>query len=123
MSKITTGNTEYTSNASLTSHHYKLNSSGIITDDTASRVLSTNDNGRIIYFTSNSAITVTTAASLGVGFSCTLIQAGTGQITVTAGSNTTINSYGGLVKSAGQYAIVGIISPVADAFILGGNLI
>ena len=101
---------------------FQLASNGITTDATTTRTLSAADNGKVLYFTSASAVTVTTAVSLGAGFSCTIIQGGAGQITVAQGASTTLVSYGSLVKTAGQYALASLICPVADTFYLAGNL-
>lgn len=100
---------------------YQMSSSGIITDATTTRTLAAGDNGKVIYFTSGSAITVNTAAGLGAGFSCVLLQGGAGQITVVQGSSTTLVSYSSLVKSAGQYAAISVFAPVADTFVLSGQ--
>lgn len=97
-----------------------LSSSGIISETGTSRTLSATDNGKVIYCTSSSAITITCATSLGAGFSCVIIQGGTGQITVAAGSATLV-SYGALYKTAGQYASVQLVSPVADTLLLAGQ--
>ena len=99
----------------------KLAAGGVITDATASRTLSAGDNGKVIYFTSGSAVTVATASGLGAGFSCTLMQGGAGQIEVTQGAGTTRVGASAQYKTAAQYAIVGIICPVADTFVVGGN--
>jgi hypothetical protein len=100
---------------------YQLASAGIITETTTSRTLSATDNGKVIYCTNGSAVQIDCATGLGAGFSCTIIQGGAGQITVVAGG-ATLNSYGSLVKTAGQYAAISVISTVADEFILSGNL-
>jgi hypothetical protein len=100
---------------------YQLAAAGIITEATTSRTLSATDNGKVIYCTNGSAIQIDCATGLGAGFSCTIIQGGAGQITVVAGG-ATLNSYGALVKTAGQYAAISVISTVADEFILSGNL-
>jgi hypothetical protein len=94
----------------------------ITTDATTSRTLSAADNGRILYFTSSSPITVTTAAGLGAGFNCTIIQGGTGKVTVAQGASTTRVSYSSLFSTMGQYAVISLIAPVANTFIAAGNL-
>lgn len=100
---------------------YTLDSSAIITEAGTSRTLGASDNGKVIYCTSGSATTVTTATGLGAGFSCVVIQGGAGQVTIAQGSSTTRVSYGSLFKTAGQYAAINIISPVADTFIVAGQ--
>lgn len=101
---------------------FQLSSSGIITDATASRTLTASDNGKVIYFTSASAVAVTTSSGLGAGFYCTLVQGGTGRITVSAGAGTSVVSYGSFTKTAGQYAALSAMCPVSDTFYLNGDL-
>jgi hypothetical protein len=102
---------------------YTFSTNGIITDATTSRTLSAIDNGKVIYFTSSSAITVTTASGLGAGFSCSIIQGSTGQITIAQGSSTTLSSFASLVKTGGINATASFFCPVADKFILSGVLV
>jgi len=114
--------TNLTSGKSVSSTGFQLESGGVITESGTTRTLSASDNGKVIYCTSGSAVTITTATSLGAGFSCMVIQGDAGQITFAQGSSTTLASYGSFLKTAGQYALVSVVSPVADTFILGGNL-
>jgi hypothetical protein len=93
----------------------------IITEATTSRTLAAGDNGKIIYCTSGSATTITCATGLGVGFNCTIIQGGAGNVTLAAGA-ATLNSYSALFSTMGQYAVISVVSPVADEFIAAGNL-
>jgi hypothetical protein len=98
-----------------------LSPDGIITEAGTSRTLSAADNGKVIYCTSGSATTITCAAGLGAGFSCTIIQGGAGKVTVAAGGQTLV-SYSSLFSTMGQYAVISAVSPVADTFLLAGNL-
>jgi len=86
-----------------------------------SRTLGAADNGKVIYCTSGSAVTITCATGLGAGFSCTIIQGGAGKVTVAAGA-ATLSSYSGLFSTMGQNAVISLISPVANQFIAAGNL-
>ena len=108
--------------ANLESNSFRLTTSAVVTDSTASRTLTAADNGKVIYFTSSSAVTITTATGLGVGFSCSFIQGGTGQLTLAQGSGTTLASYSSLLKSAGQYAMISVVSPVSNTFVAVGQL-
>jgi len=94
----------------------------VVTESTTSRTLSAADANKIIYCTSGSATTITTAADLGAGFNCTIIQGGAGKVTVAQGTNTTRVSYSSLYSTMGQYAVISIVAPVADTFIVAGNL-
>lgn len=100
---------------------FKIDSSCIVTDTSTSRTLSASDDGKVLYFTSGSAISVTTASGLGAGFSCLLIAGGAGQITVVQGASTTRVNRSSQYKSAGQYAELSIICPVANTFIIAGD--
>lgn len=93
----------------------------IVTEATTTRTLSASDNGKIIYCTSGSAVTINCAADLGAGFNCTIIQGDAGKVTVAANGQT-LNSYSGLLSTMGQYAVISLISPANNTFIAAGNL-
>lgn len=67
------------------------------------------DTGKIITITNSSAITVNLPNSLSKGFSCTVIQGGTGAITFTAAGGATLNNRSGQSKTAGQHAQVALV--------------
>lgn len=100
---------------------FQLSSSGIITEASTTRTLSATDNGKVIYCTSGSAVTINCASGFGAGFSCTIIQGGAGKVTIAPNSQTLV-SYGSFFSTLGQYAIVSLISPVANTFYAAGNL-
>jgi hypothetical protein len=106
----------------LQADSFQLKSPGVITEAGTSRTMSATDNGKIIYCTNGSTVTITTATGLGAGFSCVIIQGGAGQVDIDQAVSTTVVSFGGLTKTAGQYAAISVICPVADTFILTGNL-
>jgi hypothetical protein len=93
----------------------------LVTESGTTRTLSATDNGKIIYCTSGSAVTINCAAGLGVGFNCTIIQGGVGKVTVAANSQTLV-SYSSLFSTMGQYAVISLICPVANTFVAAGNL-
>ena len=93
----------------------------IVTESGTSRTLSASDNQKVIYCTSGSAVTITCAADLGVGFNVTIIQGGAGKVTVAAGGQTLV-SYSSLFSTMGQYAVISLICPVANTFVAAGNL-
>ena len=101
---------------------YPLTADSFVTEAGTTKTLSATDNGKIIYCTSASAVTITTAKDLGVGFNCTIIQGGTGKVTVAQGTDTTRVSYSSLYSTMGQYAVISAVCPVANTFILAGNL-
>lgn len=93
----------------------------LVTEAGTSRTLSATDNAKIIYCTSSSAVTITCATGLGAGFNCTIIQGGTGKVTVAAGAATLV-SYSSLFSTMGQYAVISLVSPVSGTFVAAGNL-
>jgi hypothetical protein len=93
----------------------------VVVEAGTSRTLSASDMQKIIYCTSGSAVTITCDTGLGVGFNATIIQGGAGKVTLAPGT-ATLNSYSGLLSTMGQYAVVSVVSPVADEFIAAGNL-
>ena len=93
----------------------------LITETGTTRTLSATDNGKIIYCTNGSAVTINCAAGLGVGFNVTIIQGGAGKVTVAANGQTLV-SYSSLFSTMGQYAVISLIAPVANTFVAAGNL-
>ena len=113
--------TNLTSGKTVAATGYQLESGGIITESGTTRTLSATDNGKVIYCTSGSAVTINCAAGLGAGFSCTIIQGGAGKVTVAANGQTLV-SYSSLFSTMGQYAVISLICPVANTFLAAGNL-
>lgn len=93
----------------------------LITETGTTRTLSATDNGKIIYCTNGSAVTINCAAGIGVGFNVTIIQGGAGKVTVAANGQTLV-SYSSLLSTMGQYAVISLITPVANTFVAAGNL-
>ena len=93
----------------------------IVTESGTTRTLSATDNGKIIYCTSSSAVTINCASGLGAGFNVTIIQGGTGKVTVAPNSQTLV-SYSSLFSTMGQYAVISLVAPVANTFVAAGNL-
>jgi hypothetical protein len=85
-----------------------------------SETLQAGDNGNVVTCSNGSAITLTVPSGLGAGFTCLVLQLGAGQVTLTP-SSTTLNSFGGLLALAGQYAAASLIATAADVFNVSGN--
>jgi len=113
--------TNLTSGKTVAATGYQLESGGIITESGTTRTLSATDNGKVIYCTSGSAVTINCAAGLGAGFSVTIIQGGAGKVTVAANGQTLV-SYSSLFSTMGQFAVISLIAPVANTFVAAGNL-
>ena len=113
--------TNLTSGKTVAATGYQLESGGIITESGTTRTLSATDNGKVIYCTSGSAVTINCAAGLGAGFNVTIIQGGAGKVTVAANGQTLV-SYSSLFSTMGQYAVISLVCPVANTFVASGNL-
>jgi hypothetical protein len=97
--------------------------SSLTTISGTSHTLVSTNNGAVLRFTSASAVTVTIPTGLGAAFSCSIIQEGTGQITITPDAGVTRNAFGGATKTAGQYAVATLIAAASNTFILGGQVV
>ncbi len=94
-----------------------------ITDNANTTInLANSDSGTIVRCTAATAVTVNVVGDLNAGFNCLVIQAGAGQITFAGTSGATVNSFGALLKTAGQHASASIIRVAASTYNLSGNL-
>jgi hypothetical protein len=84
--------------------------------------LVTGDNGKVVVLDNASAVTVTVPSGLGVGFNCSCVQKGAGQVSFNA-SGTTINNRQSHTKIAGQYGAASVVAYAADTFILAGDTV
>lgn len=94
---------------------------GVTTIAGTTHTLAEGDDGHLLYCTSSSPVTITTAVGLGEAFSCMVVQGGAGQVTVVQGSGTTLTSYGNLLSTAGQHATISVFTPAADTFLVTGQ--
>lgn len=94
----------------------------IVSETTTSRTLSDSDHGKVIVFSNSSGINVTIPDTLTTGFSCTIVQSGSGQVTVAASGSASVFGYGGSLSTAGQYASLNIIPTGSNAYIVEGEL-
>ena len=100
---------------------YRLTSDSFNAQTGTTYTLVAADNGKTVTLNNALAITLTVPSGLGAGFSCTIIQLGAGQVTV-SGSGATINSYSSLTKLSGQHAAATLIAYAANTFNLAGTL-
>jgi hypothetical protein len=98
-------------------------SNGLIVDNSknAGFTLAAADNNKVFLITSASAITVTVPSSLTIGFSCQIIQGGTGAITI-AGSGVTLNSSNGFVTRATNSVIGLVMNSTTTGFVMGDTI-
>ena len=90
------------------------------TQSGTSYTLTASDNGKIISCTSNSPVTITVPA-LTTGFNCLIVQRGNGQVTLSA-SGSTINNRYSFNKTAGQHAIMSLVSVAPGVFVSSGDM-
>jgi len=80
------------------------------------------DIGKILQFTSNSAITITMPIGLVVGYHTQVLQTGTGQVTVVAAVGAAMQSADTLLSTRVQYSIMSVQMYTADTFVIAGDL-
>jgi len=102
---------------------YRITSNAINAQTGTTYTFLASDNGKIVTFNNGSAITVTIPTGLPVGFNCTGIQLGAGQVGFTTESGVTLQSYGNQYKMIGQHASATIIEYSNNIVNLSGNLI
>ena len=78
------------------------------------------DNGKVVVLDNASAVTVTVPSGLGVGFNCSFVQKGAGQVSFSA-SSTTINNRQSHTKINAQFGVASIVAYAADTFVLAGD--
>jgi len=78
------------------------------------------DNGKVVVLNNASAVTVTVPSGLGVGFNCSFIQKGAGQVSFVE-SSTNIYNRQSHTKINGQYGVASIVAYAADTFVLAGD--
>jgi hypothetical protein len=78
------------------------------------------DNGKVVVLNNASAVTVTVPSGLGVGFNCSFVQKGAGQVSFSA-SSTTINNRQSHTKINAQYGVASLLAYAADTFVLAGD--
>lgn len=97
----------------------------VLTESTATRTLALTDAQKYIRTTNSSATTITVPPQASVVWladtEIIIIQTGTGQVTVAAGSGVTINTPETL-KSAKRYATMTLKRVASDVWDLSGNL-
>lgn len=84
--------------------------------------LSSADNGKVLNFTSGSAVTVSVPDGLGAGFNVALVQSGAGVVTLDIFGGVTVNSIGGAVAISDRYGVASLVAVAADSFIFSGAI-
>lgn len=84
------------------------------------------DNGKILIAATSvevPTITIYCSASLGLGFSCMVVQTGSGTVAIEEDTGTTVNAYLDYRTLAGANAAATILAYEADVFNVSGNLV
>jgi hypothetical protein len=80
-----------------------------ILDQSSNYTLSSADYGKVIRFTSASAVVLTLPNSIPASFNCSVLQAGTGQVTFTPDSGANRRNRQSHTKTAGQWAVCALL--------------
>jgi hypothetical protein len=91
----------------------------IVSEATTARTLSNSDKGKVIVCSSSSSVTITLPTGLTSGFSCTVVQNGTGTVKVEGGA--AISAINNINATVGQYGHLNIIPIGSDAYLMEGE--
>jgi hypothetical protein len=84
------------------------------------------DVGKLVEFTSASAVVFTIPASgtvaFAIGDQINVFQSGAGQVTITPAATVTIRSAGSKLKTNAQYAVATCVKIATDTWVALGNL-
>lgn len=86
-----------------------------------SYTLDSSDIGKVLTFNNSSGITLTIPSGLRVGFNCTIIQTGTGQVTF-SGDGVTIIQSNSYTKTLKQYSVVRLNCFATNTYVLDGEM-
>lgn len=100
---------------------YRLNYNNYVYNS-GDLALSASHNGKTIVSTNTTGIIYTVASGLATGYSCSIVQYGTGLVTITGAAGISVNSYGGLTSIAGRYGSAYVNWMQNNSYLLAGNL-
>lgn len=102
---------------------FRIGSDAFNTQTGTTYTFTDSDNGKFVTFNNAAAVTVTIPTALILGFNCTAIQLGAGQVGFTAASGLTLESYGNQYRLVGKHASATIIEYSTNIVNLSGNLV
>lgn len=76
------------------------------------------DNNNVVVYESNSSVTVTVPAGLPTTFRSTLVQLGTGVVTLVEGAGVTLSNEGSSLSTGGQYGTMDLTASAGNAFVV-----
>ena len=88
-----------------------------------SYTLSSADRGKTLLFSSSATQDITCSSGLDVGYNCTFVQMGSGQLILSGASGVELLNRQSHTGSAGQYAAVSIVVVDTDKIIIAGDTI
>lgn len=92
----------------------------IVSETTTARTLSDSDNGKVIVCSNSGQTTVTIPSGLTSGFGCTIVQNGTGVVSI-VGSGASVSGFGDKTATAGQYGSINVYNVGTNAYVLEGD--
>lgn len=102
---------------------YRLSADAIVNIAATAFTLTAAENGRTLRFTSATAVTLTVAAGLGAGFSCALVQSGTGVVTIAPAAGVTLGHPQNMFRTAGRHARAELLAVAANEVVAAGGLV
>ena len=94
---------DLTASGTVQAAQYKYDANTFVTESTTSRTLTSDDHGKTILCTNASAVSIDVVSGLPDYFWCSVIQLGTGTVTLTDGSSSTDLFTAGSLATSAQY--------------------
>ena len=91
--------------------------------DVTSYTISAEDRGKTLLFSSSVTQNITCSSGLDVGYNCTFVQMGSGQLILSGASGVELLNRQSHTGSAGQYAAVSVIVIDTDKIIIAGDTV
>ena len=107
----------------ITADRFLFSTSAINPQTGTTYTLLETDDGGIVTLANALPITLIVPSGLSNSFSCTIIQIGVGQVTISAGAGVSVGSFANKVNIAGQYASAVLIPLGGPNFVLVGHLV
>ena len=86
-----------------------------------SYTVDSSDRGKTLLFSNSSTQGITCSSGLNVGFNCTFVQMGDGQLSISGSSGVTLLNRQAHSASAGRYAAVSLICVEANQYLIAGD--
>ena len=111
----------FTTNGITASPVYTYNGTGYMNPQTGSYTLISGDNGKMVVVNFTGLSTVTVPSSLPLGFSCSFLQSGIGQVSISGSGGVNIKNRAASFTSYAQWSLMSIVQLNSGLYLLQGD--